>query len=216
MFVKYPEKGRVKSRLGRYFDEDMIVRLYRAFIEDMLERLSGGDYQFRIACHPRNRKDDFRREFGNSFTYFPQKGRDLGEKMKNAFNKCFSDGFHSVAIIGSDIPDLPRRIVEDAFQALEKNMAAVGPSLDGGYYLIGFSRESFAPEVFDGIEWGTDSVCKTTVGIIENSGLRVHLLPAWRDIDRPEDIEALIRNSVSTGFAGSRTISCLRGHGSGE
>jgi len=213
MFVKYPEKGKVKSRLSQSLDEDRVARLYRAFIEDLLESLSGGDYRFRIAYHPRERKDDFRKEFGNTFSYMPQTGTDLGKKMHNAFKQCFSEGFHCVVIIGSDSPDLPQQIIKEAFQALEKRDAVIGPACDGGYYLIGFRRESFTPEAFDGIAWGTDSVCGTTVKILRSAGMHIHVLPAWRDIDRPEDIVALINDSEKTGFAGSKTIACLRDHG---
>jgi rSAM/selenodomain-associated transferase 1 len=213
MFVKYPEKGKVKSRLSQYWDEDMIVRLYRAFIEDLLARLSSGDYRFRIAYHPRERKNDFRKDFGNTYSYMPQTGAGLGKKMHNAFTRCFSDGFSSVVIIGSDSPDLPPQIIKEAFQALEKRDAVIGPSCDGGYYLIGFCRESFTPEAFEGIAWGTDSVCKMTMGILESAGNRVHVLPAWRDIDRPEDVVALINDSEKTGFTGSKTISFLQDYG---
>ncbi len=191
----------------------MIVSLYHAFIEDLLERLSGGDYQFRIAYHPRERENDFPKEFGNKFSYMPQTGTNLGERMHNAFCRCFSEGLQFVVIIGSDIPDLPQQTITEAFQALEKRDAVIGPAYDGGYYLIGFSSESFPLDAFEGIAWGTDGVCKTTMDILENAGLHVHVLPAWRDIDRPEDITALINDAGKTGFAGSKTISYLRDHG---
>jgi hypothetical protein len=213
MFAKYPEKGKVKSRLSQYWQEDMVVCLYRAFVEDLLARLSGGDYGFRIAYYPRNRAKHFRREFGEAFSYLPQIGTGLGEKMHNAFKKSFSEGYQAVVIIGSDSPDLPPRIVNEAFAALEKGGAVLGPSYDGGYYLIGFGGESFTPEAFEGIAWGADSVGKTTIDILENARIRVHILPAWRDIDRPEDVVALINDSEKTGFAGSKTIACLRDYG---
>jgi hypothetical protein len=212
MFVKYPERGRVKSRLSQYLDESMVVLLYRAFIYDLLENLSGGDYQFRIAYHPRERKDDFRKEFGNAFSYMLQTGKDLGKKMHNAFNKCFLDGFHYVVVIGSDSPDLPQQIIQEAFQALNKSDAVIGPSYDGGYYLIGFCRESFISGAFEGMAWGTDSVFGMTMRILKSAGIHVHVLPAWRDIDRPEDIAALVNDSEKNGFVRSRTISFLQDH----
>jgi hypothetical protein len=213
MFAKYPEKGKVKTRLCQSGDKEMVVRLYRAFIEDLLESLSGGDYQFRIAYHPRERKNDFSKDFGNTYSYLPQTGVDLGEKIYNAFNRCFSEGFHMVVIIGSDSPDLPPQIIKEAFQALEQSGAVIGPSCDGGYYLIGFCRESLTPEAFEGIDWGAESVYKTTMCILKRAGINVHILPAWRDIDRPEDVVALINDSEKTGFAGSKTISCLQDFG---
>jgi rSAM/selenodomain-associated transferase 1 len=213
MFVKYPEKGKVKSRLSQYWDEDMVVRLYRAFIEDLLGRLSNGDFKFRIAYHPRERALDFLNEFGDAFSYLPQTGTDLGERMHDSFRRCFADGFRWVVVIGSDSPDLPPRIINEAFQALEGGGAVIGPACDGGYYLIGFGRESFTPQAFAGIAWGTDRVGKMTLDILERAGIAIHVLPAWRDIDRPEDVIALIKDSGNTGFAGSKTIACLHDNG---
>jgi rSAM/selenodomain-associated transferase 2/rSAM/selenodomain-associated transferase 1 len=209
MFAKYPEKGKVKSRLCRQWDEDLVVLLYRSFIEDLLERLSAGDYRFRIACHPAEKKTAFIRQFGGGFSYMPQIGTDLGKRMKNAFIRCFSEGFRSVIVIGSDSPDLPRRIIGEAFHALDQHGAVIGPSLDGGYYLIGFSRKLFSGSVFDGVEWGTDSVFKKTMRHLEEAGIPVHVLPCWRDIDRPEDIAALIKDNENTDFAASKTMSWL-------
>ena len=209
MFAKYPEKGKVKSRLCQHWDEGPVVLLYRCFIEDLLDRLSGGDYRFRIAYHPAEKKTDFIKQFGDGFSYMPQIGKDLGEKMKNVFTRCFSESFRSVVVIGSDSPDLPRRIIGEAFQALEKHGAVIGPALDGGYYAIGFTRESFTPEAFDGIAWGTDDVFEKTMRHLQEAGITVHVLPPWRDIDRPEDIAALIKDNEKTDFTESKTMTWL-------
>lgn len=212
-FIKYPEEGKVKTRLSRLLGEDVSVRLCRAFIQDLIENLSQGDYSFRIACHPEERMGDLRREFGSGLSCIPQAGEDLGERMLNAFKQCFADGFGSVAVIGSDMPDLPKRIIEDAFQALGNNGAVIGPACDGGYYLIGFRRESFAAEAFEGMAWGADSVFADTVQALKRAGLSFHVLPQRRDIDRPEDIAALVNDCGETGFSSSRTMACLREHG---
>jgi rSAM/selenodomain-associated transferase 2/rSAM/selenodomain-associated transferase 1 len=209
MFVKYPEKGKVKSRLSPHWDEDIVARLYRLFIEDLLDRLSGSDYQFRIAYHPVERETAFIEQFGDGFSYMPQIGGDLGERMNDAFIRCFSEGFQTVVIIGSDSPDLPQQIIGEAFQALERGGAVIGPSFDGGYYLIGFSRESFSSGAFDGVTWGTDSVFKKTMQYLQETGMPVHVLPSWRDIDRPEDIAALIKDNEKADFADSRTMTLL-------
>ncbi len=209
MFAKYPEKGKVKSRLCQQWDESLVVLLYRLFIEDLLDRLSGGDYQFRITYHPVEKRTSFIEQFGDGFSYMPQIGEDLGERMKNTFIRCFSEGFQSVVIIGSDSPDLPRRIIGEAFQALERHGAVIGPSFDGGYYLIGFSNKSFSSGAFDGMKWGTDTVFKKTMQHLQEAGIPVHVLPPWRDIDRPEDIAALIKDNEKTDFPGSKTMTWL-------
>ena len=176
-------------------------------------RLSGGDYTFRIACHPRKRVAAFRREFGTACPCLPQTGADLGERMNNAFRECFAEGFRKVVLIGSDSPDLPPEIVTEAFQSLEKGGAVIGPAHDGGYYLLGFGRESFTPAAFTGIAWGGDQVRAVTAEILRRAGIPLRVLPVWRDIDRPEDLAALIGNCGETGFAGSHTMDCLRDYG---
>jgi rSAM/selenodomain-associated transferase 1 len=213
VFVKYPEKGRVKTRLSPALGEDTAVSLCRAFIHDLLDNLSQGDYSFRIACHPEERISDLLREFGSGFSCVPQAGADLGERMLEAFKRCFDDGFMSVAVMGSDIPGLPKRIIEDAFRALKDNGAVIGPTFDGGYYLIGFRRESFVPAAFRGMKWGGDSVFAETAHALERAGVSFHVLEQWRDIDRPEDIAALVNDSGKPGFSASRTMACLRSRG---
>jgi uncharacterized protein len=212
MFAKYPEKGKVKSRLSKQWDEDMVVHLYRLFIEDLLERLSDGNYCLRVACHPAERQKDFIDQFGQGFSCMAQIGEDLGERMSTAFSRCFSEGHQEVVVIGSDSPDLPIQIVQEAFDAVEKNGTVIGPSFDGGYYLIGFRKESFYPGVFEGISWGTDTVFEETMLRLKNAKIPVHVLPPWRDIDRAEDIEALITNNEQTDFATSKTMSFLARH----
>lgn len=212
MFAKYPERGKVKSRLSRSWDEDVVARLSLCFIEDLLERLSkgGSSFSIRIAYHPNEKRRDFMRQFGDTFSYTPQRGEDLGKRMYNAFCQCFTEGFRSVVIIGSDSPDLPLRIVRDAFQALDTRGAVIGPACDGGYYLIGFSKDALFPGVFNGIVWGSDDVFKKTMQLLESAGIRPWILPIWRDIDRPEDIFALIEDNQNTAFAGSRTMTYLK------
>lgn len=209
MFVKYPEKGEVKSRLTKYLDEDFVVNLYKNFVVDLLETLEKGDYKFKIAFYPIEKRFKIIQQFGNGYSYLPQIGADLGGKMKNAFSQCFSEGFRKVMIIGSDSPDLTNQIIEEAFNSLENHDVVIGPSLDGGYYLIGFKKETFYPEVFKGISWSTETVFENTMKILSKKGYEVCVLPKWRDVDRPEDLKELIKRNEKTRFANSRTISYL-------
>ena len=213
MFVKFPERGEVKSRISRGLGEEIATDLYRCFIEDLLEKLAQGAYRFRIAFHPEGKEHEIREMFGSGFSTMPQEGKDLGERMKHAFIRCFSEGFCSVVVIGSDSPDLPAQIIEMAFLALEDHDAVIGPAADGGYYLIGFAREAFNPDVFSGLAWGAETIYQETMDILHKAGALAYVLPVWQDVDRPEDIMILIKNSKKTGFAGSKTIAYLRDRG---
>ncbi len=84
---------------------------------------------------------------GMNNEYRPQKGNDLGQRMKNAIEETFREGFDKVVLIGSDCPDLPYEFYDRAMKLIDKSGAVIGPSSDGGYYLIGFSKSDFPPRV---------------------------------------------------------------------
>jgi len=100
-------------------------------------------------------------------------------------------------------------IVRTGFTELESADAVIGPSWDGGYYLIGFRSGTFAPEIFAGMSWGTDGVLRCTLERLDAGGLRLAFLPLWRDIDTCEDLAALIERHRDTPFAGSGTVRCF-------
>lgn len=206
VFVKSPEVQGVKSRLASAVGEQTACRLYRRFVEDLLDHLDGGDYCLKLYFYPADRRQIVARWLGRARSYEPQIGEDLGERMKNAFEKCFSDGFEKAILIGSDSPDLPREIIEGGFAALASVDAVIGPACDGGYYLIGFRAATYLPDPFSGIPWGTEAVLKSTLATLDGKGLKVNILPAWNDIDTYEDLKRFIENNRNTTFATSRTV----------
>jgi len=213
IFVKYPEKGKVKSRIVFGGDDGHVADLYRCFIEDLLKSFSSGHYEFLIAFDPPEKEKDIKDLFGKDLSYMPQAGADLGIRMYNALATCFAQGFQSVVLIGSDSPDLPQRIIEEAFQSLQSHDAVIGPTYDGGYYLIGFSNGSFAASFFENIAWSTDGVYAETVGRFDKEGVSFHVLPRWRDIDTVDDVRALLKDREQSDFSQSKTIEFLRANG---
>ena len=212
LFVKSPEKGKVKSRLAAALGEETALELYRCFVIDTVDLLRRGRYPFRICYDPPDSEATITGWLGAAFRYRPQRGEDLGSRMKNAFIDAFSEGYKKALLIGSDIPDLENRVIVEALVSLDRHEAAIGPAADGGYYLIGFTRQSFLPGIFDGITWGTDSVFRDTMGILHESGSSVHVLPAWRDIDSLDDLRALVFRNADTGFKKSATMKYLTTH----
>lgn len=206
VFVKSPEGGGVKSRLAADLGEEAARQLYRRFVEDLLHSLDRGDYSLKLFFFPPGHRQIVARWLGPGRSYEPQTGGDLGERMKNAFEKCITDGFEKAILIGSDIPDLPREIVEEAFAFLETFEAVIGPAHDGGYYLIGFRAATFLRDPFSGVLWSTGDVLKSTLAILAGKGLKVAILPLWGDIDTCEDLRALVDRSGNRPFARSRTI----------
>jgi rSAM/selenodomain-associated transferase 1 len=151
--------------------------------------LRRGDFPFYICFYPNNALKGLKEWLGDQHHYIPQKGKDLGERMSNAFRKAFDTGFKRVVLVGSDIPDLPLEVIEEAFISLKEEDAAIGPAYDGGYYLIGFKEKTFSPQVFERMAWGTERVFEDTMKVLKNLNQRVHTLPYLRDIDTVDDLK---------------------------
>jgi rSAM/selenodomain-associated transferase 1 len=190
-FIKNPEKGKVKSRLAAEIGEEQTLILYRGFVMQMLSTIKGGDFPFYIYFYPENALKGLREWLGPDYQYLPQKGEDLGQRMKHGFLQAFEMGFKEVLLIGSDIPDLPLEFIEEAFSSLEDKDVVIGPAYDGGYYLIGFKDKTFSPQVLEGMSWGSEAVFDETMRVLKQLRQRVHILPYRKDIDTIEDLKHL-------------------------
>ena len=167
----------IKTRLTAVLDEDMVVEFYRRSVLDLLATLSHGSFVLRICFYPVEAKRKVADWLGKEHVYIPQKGQDLGERMENGFLAAFAEGFQRVVLIGSDIPDLPGAILEEAISSLALKDAVLGPALDGGYYLIGFNSGRFLAEAFRGIDWGTPAVFHRTMTLLNRHNYEVRVLP---------------------------------------
>jgi len=119
----------------------------------------------------------------------PQAGGNLGTRLAYAFGHAFAAGDDAVVIIGTDAPGVNRRIVTAAFRALRAHDLVLGPSLDGGYYLIGLSSPQ--PALFREIPWSTGAVLRATQTRARALGLRATVLGPLRDVDTARDARAL-------------------------
>ncbi len=184
--------------------------LYKNFILDMLSTLEKGDFPFFVCFYPADALADIKEVLGAQYHYLPQQGADLGERMEHCLSHVFSAGFGRAVLIGSDLPDLPLDIIDEAFASLQRVDAVLGPALDGGYYLIGFKKSSFTPEVFRDMPWGTETVLQQTIDMLKNLRQTIHLLPDWGDIDNLEDLKKFFERNKGTPRC-PRTMAYLRG-----
>jgi len=212
VFAKAPEKGVVKTRLAKTVGDASALALYQCFVADVLTMLKSTDRVLRIYFHPVDAGEQVRAWLGNGLDLFPQCGHDLGEKMKIALTETFAAGFSRAIVIGTDLPDLPPDIIQEAFDLLKDNPAVIGPSLDGGYYLIGFTADDFVPDVFDDISWGTAAVLNHTLNRFRNHRVIPRLLPVWRDIDTTADLETLTLNLQNAPGTAVHTANYLQQH----
>ncbi|MCF8111230.1 MAG: TIGR04282 family arsenosugar biosynthesis glycosyltransferase [Desulfobacteraceae bacterium] len=190
LFVKAPVPGAVKTRLAEDLGVYPSVRLYRAFAADILAAINRMNINLRIFYHPAKHLRLMREWLGENAPLFVQQGADLGERMHNALCCTAAEGFRSVVLIGSDIPDLNEQIINSAFSALAEHPAVIGPAMDGGYYLIGFRSRFIFSEAFTGIDWGSPAVLEKTLQRFREKGREVSALSALRDIDTRQDLQA--------------------------
>ena len=119
----------------------------------------------------------------------------LGAALADAFRSHMAEGFERVVLIGSDNPTLPPEIVRAAFDGLDRYELVIGPSADGGYYLVGMRRPYL--DIFEGITWSTEVVYQQTLERAAHLDLRVVSLPEWYDVDTAADL-ARLRDDLAT------------------
>ncbi len=209
MMAKFPEAGLVKTRLAADIGHRPAAELYECFIRDLLQHLASDTWSFRLAISPGEKTKETASLFGHELTQIPQRGEGLGDRMENVFHEIFGAGFEYVVLIGSDAPDLPLDFIDEAFTALADQDAVLGPSCDGGYYLVGLRRDGFRKGLFADIPWSTPEVFSMQLRHFRDKGLRAYILPPWRDIDTLADLVALVNLAGATPFSESRTMKYL-------
>ena len=212
IFAKAPIPGQVKTRLCPPLTPDEAASLHGSFVLDAIERSTfdvrrSNRYAERsrrsleprtsnffdrfVACAPSASHVFFKIiEERHGVQLLDQIGEDLGARMDQAFRAIFARGYQRVLVVGTDLPSLPGACYTQALSLLADHDLVLGPSLDGGYYLIGLRRS--VPELFVGMPWSTDRVFSLTRAKAEALGLKTGLLPTWRDVDTIEDLLALI------------------------
>jgi rSAM/selenodomain-associated transferase 1 len=197
LMAKAPREGKVKTRLLGALSPAEATRLYIAFLSDafaLMEDVKEERERLTLAlCYtPEGEEETFEEVEREGSLMIPQRGENLGERMTNCFDDLFALGFESVVVVGADSPTLPGEYVFDAFECFENDDdVVIGPSEDGGYYLIGMRK--LHERIFEDIPWGGAGVLDATVERAKEAELNLVLLPEWRDVDTPEDFERLKR-----------------------
>jgi hypothetical protein len=189
LFTRYPEPGKVKTRLVNALGQQGAAELHKRMTEHIAKtvRQFAATRSIATVYFEGALFGEMSRWLGKDFLFQPQSAGDIGERMANAFANSFLDGAERVVIIGSDCPEISLNTLEQAFQALRHNHVVIGPAKDGGYYLIGLSM--MIPQLFRNIQWGTERVFQQTMKIVLALELNAALLQPLTDIDRPEDLQ---------------------------
>lgn len=184
IFVKNPEKGKVKTRLAKSVGDLEALLVYKKLLYYTVQVASGVPVSRQIWY---SSFIDYKDSIDQGvFEKRLQEGDDLGARMKKAFARAFDEGFDRVLIIGSDCPGLTEEVILNAFNVLDSHQVVIGPSEDGGYYLLGMRK--FIPDLFADVNWSTETVYEKTVETVKNLGLSYSTLPVLNDIDTAADL----------------------------
>ncbi len=181
VFCKNPSLGKVKTRLAKTIGDEKALQIYNALLAKTAAVLKELSMDIFLYYSDQIEEKDL---FSGLVTQKKrQKGKDLGERMANAFQDNFST-HDAIVVIGTDLWTLEKNDIFAAFKALETQTAVIGPSSDGGYYLLGLKK--YVPQVFQDKAWGTSSVLPHTINDLNAYGY--HLIQEKNDVDTFSDL----------------------------
>lgn len=189
IFVRNPEKGKVKSRLAKDIGEDQALNVYHRLL----------NYTKEITKKLNSEKAIYYSEFLDDndlwdnmiYDKHLQTGQDLGERMQDAFSSAFAQGKKRVVIIGSDCMELESYMIKEAFAVLENNDVVIGPARDGGYYLLGMKK--FLPTLFENKPWSSPDLLVDTLLDLKKMDASYYLMKTLNDIDNVDDLNQLTK-----------------------
>jgi uncharacterized protein len=195
VMTKAPQAGRVKTRLTPPLSPDEAAALNICFLRDTaaaIARIADGQRALGVGVYtPVGAEAAYAHILPKHFALVPQRGEAFGERLSAATEDLLQLGFASLCLIDSDSPTLPSDAFARATEYLSeaKDSVVLGPSDDGGYYLIGLKK--LHRRLFEQIDWSTDRVLEQTIAAAREIGLPIHLLPAWYDVDDRETLARL-------------------------
>ncbi|MBQ8062488.1 MAG: TIGR04282 family arsenosugar biosynthesis glycosyltransferase, partial [Clostridia bacterium] len=188
LFTRVPEAGKTKTRMMPYLSPEECVALHESFLRDIIREAALASADLRVYATPRVDDPSFRALFPEGTSFFLQEGPDLGARMEAALEETLKAGYRAAVLVGTDLPELRKEDFQCAFRVLEQRDVVLGPTRDGGYWLLGLSKPSHAP--FEPKTYGTSSVYENTLAGIEAAGLSVGTVRELEDMDEREDLAA--------------------------
>jgi hypothetical protein len=183
IFHRHPKLGKVKTRLAKSLGNKNALSIYKACSFYIIDHILSGPTSTFIFLSDKN--DLSQSQFDSKYLYF-QKGDDLGRRMINSFSEIFSKGFKKIIIVATDAPDIDNNLIQLAFKSLDTKDFVLGPSDDGGYYLLGMKKVSNF--LFEDMTWSHDKVLHQTLIKIKDNDLSYELLNNLIDIDDESDL----------------------------
>lgn len=181
----------------RTLEQNFVTDLYKAFIQDVIQLGTNVNCAGKFLYYADQEGEvPFLNGFSDHFTLCRQQGANLGERMHQSLLEVQAQGFKHMVIIGTDCIEIRPEEIENAFAALDTHDYCIGPSLDGGYYLIGTSKPRL--EAFTGIDWGTSTVREYTLKILDQIGCSHTTLPVKEDMDTIDSVQSFMQRMSSS------------------
>lgn len=201
VIAEAPKPGQVKTRLVPPLSDERAAELYRCLLLDKLQQVAGlppGIDRY-LAYTPLEARQSMLELLPEPFALIPQAGSSLGDRLHRVSAILLERGYQAVMLIDSDSPTLPTPYLLEAIAQLQSNTTdlVLGPTEDGGYYLIGLKRP--CRTLFDSIPWSGAAVLAETLRRAATQRLQVTTLPPWFDVDTPEDLARLRHDLTMTG-----------------
>ena len=189
VMAKAPKAGHVKTRLCPPLAPREAAALARGFLRDRIAQVRGLRGAQPVIAYTPDREPFAR--LAPDVPLVPQRGGDLGERMRALLAGLLAAGHRAAIAVGTDTPTLPAAVLQHAVDLIASGDVdlVLGPAEDGGYYLIGVRADH--PSLFEDVPWSTPDVLEITRRRAVAAGLRCALLPAWFDVDTPDDLARL-------------------------
>ena len=198
VFAKQPLTGQCKTRLCPPLSLAEAAEFYACCLRETVTRLQSAASSYQLAICYAGERSWFEQEFPG-VTLVPQQGDDLGARMATALHDFLQQGYRQAVLVGSDSPDLPLALIEQAISALQRADVVLAPAIDGGYLLIGASCHH--PSLFSAIEWSTAQVFSTSWQRIEQQNISAVQLGSWEDLDDLPSLRRFLQRSPGTATA---------------
>jgi uncharacterized protein len=190
VFTREPVPGATKTRMAARIGPGNAAALADAFTHDALAKVSKLEFPLVIAASVNGALQDnhYFRALARRFNaaLIDQEQGNLGVRMARALTPFACSG---ALLMGTDTPSLPGFLLRRAVTLIQHNHVVLGPSLDGGYYLVGV--RGVMPDMFRGVRWGRSQVLQQTIARLARLGIRPSMAPAWYDVDRWGDLMVL-------------------------
>ena len=187
--AKQPAPGQTKTRLCPPLKPKQAAELYDCFLRDTLAAIRGVPGVQRVIGFLPEDAEAYFQQLAPDMGLVCQRGASLGERLDNLLTGALANGSRSAVVMDSDSPTLPAAYISQAFQLLKAADVVLGPTRDGGYYLIGLKQPQ--PHLLRRVQMSTPRVLEDTLALAKASGLVVSLLPAWYDVDTIADLHHL-------------------------